>query len=244
MSVAAEALGNERPGLERERLIEANLPLVESLARGFAHRGERMDDLVQVGAIGLINAVDRFDEDRGVDLRAYAIPTIVGEMRRHLRDRSTTIRVPRREQAARSALRRARRELAARLDHQPTWSELVESTELPEAELARGVVAERATAPLPLTALAASPETAVDDSGYQTGEDRALVGEGLAALDAQERRALGLSFFGGLSQREVAVRLGISQSHASRLIGRALAKMRSVLGDDEVCLTQHERLDS
>ena len=133
MSVAAGALGNVRPGLEREQLIEANLPLVESLARRFAHRGERMDDLVQVGVIGLIKAVDRFDEGRGVDLRAYAIPTIVGEMQRHLRDRSTTIRLPRRDQAARSALRRARNEAAAQLDHAPTWSELVASTEVPEA---------------------------------------------------------------------------------------------------------------
>src|SRR5436305_8909574 len=98
----------------RDRLIEEHLPLVVALARKYANRGERVEDLVQVGAIGLIEAVDRFDPQRGVDFRAFAIPTIVGEIKRHLRDRASTIRLPRRVQAARLSLRRARLQTATR----------------------------------------------------------------------------------------------------------------------------------
>jgi len=217
----------------RNRAIEENLPLVISLARRFSNRGEGLDDLVQVGAIGLINAVDRFDARRGVDLRAYAIPTIVGEMKRHLRDHATVIRVPRRDQEARRALRRARRELASRLDHTPSWTELAASAELPAEDLARAVDAERATTPLSLSLVPAAPEPAIDEEGYAAGEDRALVSEGFEALDPRERRALSLTFFADLNQREVAGRLGISQSQASRVIARALAKMRAAINTDQ-----------
>src|SRR5213076_1292345 len=115
------------PRSPRDRLIEKHLHLVTSIARGYANRGERVEDLVQVGAIGLINAVDRYDPRRGVDFPAYAIPTIAGEIKRHLRDRSSTIRLPRREQEARRSVRLARRQLGTRLERTPTWSELVTS---------------------------------------------------------------------------------------------------------------------
>jgi RNA polymerase sigma-B factor len=232
-------------GSARDRAIEANLPLVTSLARRFANRGERVDDLVQVGAIGLINAVDRFDARRGVDLRAYAVPTIVGEIKRHLRDHATTIRVPRRDQEAHRALRRARQTLSARLEHTPTWTELASFADLDERDLARAVDAERASRPLSLSLVPGPSEAAAREEGYEAGEDRALVANALERLDPRERRALGLSLLAGLSQREVASRLGISQSHASRLITRGLAKMRAVMDDrDEVCNRQDERLHS
>jgi RNA polymerase sigma-B factor len=213
--------------LQRDRLIEQYLPLVTSLARRYADRGERLDDLVQVGAIGLINAVDRFDAQRGVDLRAYATPSIVGEIKRHLRDRTSTIRLPRREQEARGTLRRARRELRARLDRAPTWAELLSSTAIREEDLARAVDAERATAPLSLSLIESGPM--VDEEGFAAGEDRALLRKGFRALEARERRALSLSYFADLSQREVAARLGVSQSEVSRTIARALVKMRVAL---------------
>lgn len=207
------------------------MPLVASIARSYANRGERVEDLVQVGAIGLINAADRFDEQRGVDFRAYAIPTIVGEIKRHLRDRSSTIRLPRREQEARHTLRRARTQLGTRLERAPTWTELVTSTAIQEDELARAVNAERATTPLSLSA-SVDTEPAVDEIGFAAGEDRALLDAGLRTLDGRERRAVSLCYFAGLSQREVAASLGISQSAASRTIARALKKMRSALADD------------
>jgi RNA polymerase sigma-B factor len=175
----------------------------------------------------LINAVDRFDAGRGVDLRAYATPSIVGEIKRHLRDRTSTIRLPRREQEARGTLRRARRELSSRLDHAPTWSELRSSPAIPEEELARAVDAERATAPLSLSVIESEP--AVDEEGFAAGEDRALIWKGFRSLEARERRALTLTYFADLSQREVAARLGISQSEVSRTIARALRKMRAAL---------------
>jgi RNA polymerase sigma-B factor len=244
MSLSAQAPRYAGSRAAREQTIEENLPLVETLARRFARRGERFDDLVQVGAIGLINAVDRFDAGRGTELRAYAIPTILGEMRRHLRDHATTIRVPRREQNARASLLRARRELAARLDHAPSWAELVASAELSADELARGVEAEQATTPVSLARLETGDGPAVDDEGYASGEDRALVSEAFGNLDTRERRALGLSFFADLSQREVAAHLGVSQSHASRLIRSALAKMRAAVGADDVCNPQDKGLHS
>jgi RNA polymerase sigma-B factor len=221
----------EQPRARRDRLIEEHMPLVVTLARRYANRGERIEDLVQVGAIGLIKAADRYDARRGVEFRAYAIPTIIGEIKRHLRDRTSTIRLPRREQEARRTLRRARTQLRTTLARTPTWSELVSSHAVREDELARGVNAERATTPMSLSA-ATDGEPAVDEAGYAAGEDRALVWAGLRMLDGRERRAVSLSYLAGLSQREVAASLGISQSAASRTITRALAKMRSALADD------------
>jgi RNA polymerase sigma-B factor len=229
LAAGPHAVGQQRS--RRDRLVEEHLPLVVVLARRYANRGERVEDLVQVGAIGLIEAADRFDPQRGVDFRAYAIPTIVGEIKRHLRDRVSTIRLPRREQEARTSLRRAHRQIATRLERTPTWSELVATSAIREDELARGVSAERAAAPLSLSATTES-DPAVDERGYAAGEDRALLWTGLRTLDRHERRVVSLCYFGGLSQREVAASLGISQSATSRTIARALGKMRSALADD------------
>jgi RNA polymerase sigma-B factor len=220
-----------QPRTRRDRLVEEHLPLVAALARRYANRGEPIEDLVQVGAIGLIKAADRFDPDRGVEFRAYAIPTVVGELKRHFRDRASTIRMPRREQEAQVRLRRARRQVSARLERLPTSAELVESQAIRKEELERAVNAERASAPLSLSIPGAEP--AVDERGFAAGEDRALVSAGLQQLESDERRAVGLSYLGGLSQREVAASLGISQSAASRTIARALQKMRSALGDED-----------
>src|SRR5215510_6594379 len=134
----------------REQLIEAYLPLARSLARRFAHRGERVEDLVQVASIGLIKAVDRFEPSRGVDFAAFAAPTIIGEIRRHLRDRSALIRVPRREQEASARLGQARRQLTGRLQRSPTRLELVAASGLTDSELADASRVERARAPLML----------------------------------------------------------------------------------------------
>src|SRR5262249_2930832 len=132
----------------RERLIEAYLPLVASLARRYAHRGERLEDLVQVGAIGLIKAVDRFDPAHGVELSAFAVPNILGEIKRHLRDRTGPIRVPRRHQEAGARVRNARQHLSARLQRAPTARELAAAAQVDERELAEALQAERAREPV------------------------------------------------------------------------------------------------
>jgi len=210
----------------RERLIEAYLPLVESIAKRYAHRGERLEDLVQVGSIGLIKAVDRFDPTRGVGLAAFAAPNILGEIKRHLRDRSGTIRIPRRYQEVSARLRSARGQLTTRLQRSPTSSELAAATELDERELAEATRAEHAWAPLSLAD--ESPAVSADEV-FHASEDRLLVSSGLRSLHRRERQALRFRFFGDMSQNEIARRLGISQTQTSRLIASGLAKLRADL---------------
>ena len=135
----------------RTRLIERQLPLVESLARRYTHRGERLEDLVQVGTIGLIKAVDRYEPARGVEFTAFAVPNILGEIKRHLRDRCGPIRVPRRYQEINARMRSTRRQLAAHLQRNPTPAELAAAANLDDGELAEAMRAEQARVPLSLT---------------------------------------------------------------------------------------------
>jgi RNA polymerase sigma-B factor len=179
----------------RERLIGQYLPLVRRLARRHVGRGEPFEDLVQVGTIGLINAIDRFKLERGVDLATFAIPTIDGEIKRHLRDRAWPIRIPRRLQELDPTLR-------ARV------TELVDGQ---NGEFDREVAVER---------------------GYELGEDRIALARGFQVLDARERLLLRLAYFEGLSQTQIAGRVGISQIHVSRLTRRALEKLRAELGQE------------
>ena len=212
----------------RERVIEAYLPLVESLARRFVHRGERLEDLVQVGSIGLIKAVDRFDPARGVELATFAAPNILGEIRRHLRDRSGTIRVPRRYQEVSARLRSAQRQLTDRLQRTPTASELAAAAELNERELAEVLRAEQARTPLSLAD--AAPAVSAEDV-FHASENRLLVSRSMRCLPQRERQALRYRYFADLSQDEIAGRLGLSQTQASRLIASALAKLRANLDE-------------
>jgi RNA polymerase sigma-B factor len=206
----------------RERLIEDYLPLVVSIARTLAHRGERLEDLVQVGSIGLIKAVDRFEPDHEVQFAAFAIPNILGEIKRHLRDRCDAIRIPRRYQEASARLRSTRSQLTADLRRDPTSSELAAAADLDEGELAEALRAEQARAPLTL-ADAASAAKAGDD--IDATDDRLAIESGLRALRPREQQALRFRYFGDLHQDEIAARLGVSQTHASRLIASGLAKL-------------------
>jgi RNA polymerase sigma-B factor len=214
----------------RERLIEAYLPLVRSLARRFANRGEGLEDLVQVGSIGLIKAVDRFEPGRGVDLAAFAVPTILGELRRHLRDRSALIRIPRRNQAASARLHAAQRRLSDRLQRSPTPFELAAEAELDEAELADARRAAETRTPLALGEDAGRPVTA--DDVFRPSEDRVAVSIGLRRLHWRERQAVRCRYFADMSQLEIASRLGISQPQTSRLLASGLAKLRADLDAD------------
>lgn len=209
----------------RRQLIEAYLPLARSLAKRFAHRGEQVEDLVQVGSIGLIKAVDRFEPARG-DLAAFAVPTIVGEIRRHLRDKGTLIRVPRRQQEATVRLGRARRQLTRRLQRAPTQLELVAAGEVSTNDLAEAARVRDARSPL---ALVDDAQALTADDVFHASEDRVAVIAGMRALHRRERQALRCRYFEDMSQTEVAAALGISQTHASRLLASGLAKLRTNL---------------
>jgi RNA polymerase sigma-B factor len=211
----------------REQLIEEYLPLVRSLARRFANRGERLEDLVQVGSIGLIKAVDRFEPDRGVNLAAFAVPNILGEMRRHLRDRSALIRIPRRQQEAVARLRQTRGQLAARLQRNPTSGELAAAARLDESELADACRVEEAHAQQSLADHSA-PQVSAEDV-FRLSEDRVALSTSLRRLHRLERHAVRCRFFADMSQLEIADRLGISQAQASRLLASGLAKLRADL---------------
>src|SRR5882762_5222693 len=156
----------------RERLIEEQLPLVESLARRYVHRGEQLEDLIQVGTIGLIKAVDRYEPAWGVALSAFAVPNILGEIKRHLRDRCGPIRVPRRYQETSARMRSTRWQLAARLQRNPTAVELAAAANLNEDELDEAMRAEQARTPLSL--VEAGPAVSAGEI-FDASEDRLLI---------------------------------------------------------------------
>ncbi|MGH3132306.1 MAG: sigma-70 family RNA polymerase sigma factor [Gaiellaceae bacterium] len=230
----------------RERLIELYLPLVRALARRYAHCGERLDDLVQVGAIGLIEAIDRFDPERGRDLPSFAVPTITGAIKNHLRDRTTAIRVPRRVGEMTLRLRAPRAFLAASLARSPTLSELAREAGVDEGDVAEAIEIELARRLLPLSAADggdAGPAgaTLVEDA-YDASDDRLLLAAGFRTLAERERRILHLRFFAGLSQAEIAREVGLSQIQVSRLIRASLERLRGALGQERVRPAAQESL--
>ena len=220
----------------RDRLIQQYMPLVKSLARRHSMRGEQYEDLVQVGCIGLIKAVDRFDPQRRVEFGAFAIPNVAGEIKRHLRDRGWPIRIPRRLQELRPGLCACSAELSARLERPATISEIAESSGVAEPEVIAALDTERLQSPISLSQPGPDEENdayadlEVLDGGYEQGEQRALLAAGFRVLSERERRLLALQFFAGMSQPQVAREVGISQMHVSRLIRRALVKLRAEIG--------------
>ncbi|MBJ7454709.1 MAG: SigB/SigF/SigG family RNA polymerase sigma factor [Thermoleophilia bacterium] len=224
---------------ERERLIMQHLPLVRGLARRYADRGEPLDDLVQVGTIGLIKAIDRFEPERGFKLASFATPTILGEIRRHFRDRSWTIRVPRGMQEARAQISHAVTVLSAENGRSPTVREIAESTGLSMDDVLDALAAGSAQRPGPLAAPGSEGEedagavVGVEERGYEQAEARATLDAGLSELPARERVILHLRFEEGLTQSQIAERVGVSQMHVSRLIRRALDSLRASAGGPE-----------
>ena len=219
----------------RERLIEDYLPLVRRIARQHAGRGEQLEDLVQVGSIGLINAIDRFELDRGLDLAAYAIPSIVGEIKRHIRDRVGPIRIPRRLQEVNASLKVGAAGLGARLQRPATVAELAREAGVEQETAVEALTALRAHEPVSLSEDGNGEGAGLElksatERGYETGENRALLARGFRALDQRERRLLHLAYFAGLSQARIAGEVGISQIHVSRLTRRALDKLRTEIG--------------
>ncbi len=232
-------IGRTIDAAERERLIVEHLPLVRGLARRYADRGEPLDDLIQVGTIGLIKAIDRFEPARGNKLASFATPTILGEIRRHFRDRSWTIRIPRGLQEARAQISHAVTELSAENGASPSVREIAEHTRLSVDDVLDALAAGSAQRPGPLATPGSEGDegagavVGVEEQGYEQAESRATLGAGLAELPARERVILHLRFEEGLTQSQIAERVGVSQMHVSRLIRRALDSLReSASGPD------------
>ena len=224
----------------RERLIESHLGLVEYLARRFAGRGEPLDDLVQVATIGLVKAVDRFDPDREVEFSTYATPTIVGELKRHFRDKGWAVRVPRRLQELNLRLGPVIGTLSQKLQRSPTVAEIAKAAEASEDEILEALDSAHAYSLISLDAglteegLSYHEQIGEEDESLEALEDRLSVGPLLRKLSARDRQMLHLRFFKGMTQSEIASELGISQMHVSRLLAKTLGTLRSGLeGTDE-----------
>jgi len=219
----------------RQQLIEQYLPLVRSLARRYANRGEQLEDLVQVGSIGLIKAIDRFDVDRGVELTTYATPNIIGEIKRHFRDKGWSVRVPRGLQELNVRLSQLLEQLTVQYERSPTIPELAKAAGVTEEEVLEALESGQAYTTVSLSAPSGHGEDGALDPleslgelehEYEVSEDRAVLAPGLKALDARERRIIHLRFWEGLTQSQIAQQVGISQMHVSRLIRRSLEKVR------------------
>ena len=215
-----------------------HMPLVQHLARRFADRGEPVEDLAQVGMIGLIKAVDRFDLDRGVEFSSFATPTIVGEMKRHFRDYSWSVRVPRRLQEMQGQLTAGSAELSQRLGRAPTVAELAEHLHLSEDDVLDGLESGRAFSAASLDTPAATDGAAlessfgVDDEALDAVEYRESLKPLLAALSDRDRTIVMMRFFGNATQSQIASELGISQMHVSRILAKSLATLREGLLED------------
>lgn len=227
----------------RERLILEHMPLVHALARRYARSGEPIEDLVQVGTEGLIKAVDRFDATRGNKLATFATPTILGEIRRHFRDRVRVIHVPRALQEAQARVSSSVNELTSSLGRSPTVGDIADHSGLSEDEVLDAMAAASAFRPMSLSRPAGPDdelpiEIGVTDDGFGRAEGRAALGTTFSRLPAREQQILILRFREGLTQSEIAGRVGISQMHVSRLIRKAIVSLRGMLGEGTEATTK------
>jgi RNA polymerase sigma-B factor len=223
----------------REELIRRFLPLARQLARRYERRDEPLDDLVQVASVGLVKAVQRFDPAREVAFSSFAVPTILGELKRYFRDSGWAVHVPRAMQERALEVNRAVTELSRNLGRSPTPAEVAESTGLTLEEVLEAMEAATAYDTVPLEAPRLDDEGDGDgvverlgseDHGYALAEYSATLAPQLQALPERDRQVLYLRFVEDLTQSEIAERIGVSQMHVSRLIRRALARLRDGLG--------------
>ncbi|MFJ5101156.1 RNA polymerase sigma factor SigF [Streptomyces sp. NPDC088554] len=222
----------------RNTLIELNLALVRYAATRFRNRSEQMEDIVQVGTIGLIKAIDRFELSREVEFATFAVPYIVGEIKRFFRDTSWAVHVPRRLQELRIDLAKATDELSQRLDRAPTTAELAARLGLDEEEIIEGVVAANGytagSLDLPADGSADSPSPLSDrigapDPGLEAAENVQALKPLIEELDERERRILRMRFGDEMTQSEIGAELGVSQMHVSRLLSRITGRLRAGL---------------
>ncbi|MGA7354781.1 MAG: SigB/SigF/SigG family RNA polymerase sigma factor [Candidatus Cybelea sp.] len=232
--------GKEHEDL-REELVVLHLNLVRFLAIRFANRGEPIDDLVQVGTVGLLKAIDRFELERGVEFTTYATPTIVGEIKRYFRDKGWAVKVPRRLQELNLAVNRAGDKLAIDLGRSPTVAELAEHLSAGEDEILEAQELGQAYNLLSLDSEVSGENdkksqtladtVGVSDAGLALLEDRANLERAFHVLTGRERVIIYLRFYESVSQTEIAKRLNVSQMHVSRLQAKALDKLRAVLAE-------------
>jgi RNA polymerase sigma-B factor len=220
----------------REALIERHLPLVRSLARRYAGRGEALEDIEQVGAIGLIKAIDRFELARDVSLATYATPNVVGEIKRHFRDKGWAIRVPRALQELNASMSGAIERLTVKLSRSPSIAEIAEELETTPEQVLEALEVGSAYSTVSLSGGPAGEDEldpletiGEEDEGFQRSEDRAALAPALLRLPPREREILRMRFEEGLPQTQIAQRVGLSQMHVSRLIRKSLAEMREQL---------------
>ncbi|MCL4473356.1 MAG: SigB/SigF/SigG family RNA polymerase sigma factor [Actinobacteria bacterium] len=216
-------------------LVGAYMDLVHSLARRFANRGEPLDDLVQVASMGLLKAIDRFDPDRNVQFTTYAVPTIVGELRRYFRDRSSAIRLPRGLRERSYMLNNAIQRFSQENGRSPNVSEIAVATGISEEEVIEGLEGSEATTIASLDTTTEEGDLSLldiiggEDQTLRLLDERLSLAGAMSELDSREQNLLYLRFIEGLSQTEIADRLNISQMHVSRLLRRTLQSLRQNL---------------
>ena len=221
----------------REELIERHLPLVRSLARRYAGRGESLEDIEQVGAIGLIKAIDRFELEREVSLATYATPNVVGEIKRHFRDKGWSIRVPRALQELNASMSNAIDRLTGRLGRSPSIAEIAAELKSTPEEVLEALEVGSAYSTVSLSTGPGGEEDldpmetiGGEDEGFEQMETRAAIEPAFGHLPDREREILRMRFEEGLPQTQIADRVGLSQMHVSRLIRKSLSTMRTELG--------------
>ena len=224
----------------RDELVTTHIGLAEYLARRFNNRGEPLDDLLQVASLGLLKAVDRFDPDRGLEFSTYATPTIVGELKRHFRDKGWAVRVPRRVQELHLRFGSVVGTLTQELGRSPTIPEIADAAKVSEEEVVEAIEAGHAYRLASLDAPAGGEDEGalanklgVEDQGLIDSEHRVALSPLIAKCPPREQMILHLRFFEGMTQSEIATRLGISQMHVSRLLARSLTQLREASTEDE-----------
>ena len=221
----------------REQLIESHLNLVRFLASKFKNRGEPLDDLVQVGSLGLIKAIDRFDPDRGLEFTTFATPTIMGEIKRHFRDKGWSVRVPRRLQELSAKVNQVTDELTSELNRTPTVEEIAACLDTSVDEVLEAMESSSAYSSVPLEGGTTDDEDApgiidrfaTEDEDLVSSDDRMVIEETIAGFSPREQDAIRMRFVEGLTQVEIADKLGISQVQVSRLLRRALRRVQEKL---------------
>lgn len=229
----------------REELITRYLPLVRSLARRFMSRGQPLEDLIQVGSIGLIKAIDRFDIERGVELSTYATPTILGEIKRYFRDKGWAVKVPRALQDLNVRLNKVIEHMTVDLQRSPTIAELAAATEVTEEEVVEALESGRAYSSVSIFSGGSGEDEESlelldclgrEEQAYDIVEQRRLLAPAMERLDPRERLILHLRFFEGMTQTQVAARIGISQMHVSRLIRKSIDSLRETMTQQQAPL--------
>ncbi len=221
----------------RDELVTEHIGLARRLAHRFANRGEPYDDLVQVGSIALIKAVDRFDPDRGVEFTTYATGTVIGELKRHFRDKGWAVRAPRRIQELYLELGHTIDALSQELGRPPTVAELAESIGVSQDAILEAIEAGQGYRSSSIDAPGQRDETLADrlgsdDAGVAVVDERSVLAPALAALPERQQQVVRLRFIEGLTQSEIASRVGISQMHVSRLLAQSLTRIRENLAEE------------